>query len=71
MELLESLYSFALKWIKEFSTIQGGLQLVTVLGCGALAALTHKRWQQFITRLVGDLEQQGFVRFMLRACCCT
>jgi small-conductance mechanosensitive channel len=67
MELLETLYYFALKWIKEFSTIQGGLQLVTVLGCGALAALTHNRWQQFITRLVGDLEQQGFVRFMLRA----
>ena len=67
MELLESLYFFALKWIKEFTTIQGGLQLGTVLGCGALAALTHKRWQQFITRLVGDLEQQGFVRFILRA----
>jgi small-conductance mechanosensitive channel len=67
MELLETIYLFALKWIKEFSTIQGGLQLVTVVGCGALAALTHKRWQQFITRLAGDLEQQGFVRFMLRA----
>jgi len=67
MELLETLYYFALKWIKEFSTIHGGLQLVTVVGCGALAALTHKRWQQFITRLVGDLEQRGFVRFMLRA----
>ena len=67
MELLETLYYFALKWVKEFSTIQGGLQLVTVLGCGALAALTHKRWQQFITRLVGHLEQQGFVRYMLRA----
>ncbi len=67
MELLETLYYFALKWIKEFSTIHGGLQLVTVVGCGALAALTHKRWQQFITRLVGDLEQRGFVRFILRA----
>ncbi len=67
MELLETLYYFALKWIKEFSTIHGGLQLVTVLGCGTMAALTHKRWQQFITRLVGDLEQQGFVRFLLRA----
>jgi len=67
MELLETLYYFILKWIKEFSTIQGGLQLVTVLGCGTLAALTHKRWQQFLTRLVGDLEQKGFVRFMLRA----
>lgn len=66
MELLETLYYFFLKWIKEFSTIQGGLQLVTVLGCGALAALTHKRWQQFIMKLVGEFEQQGFFRFMLR-----
>jgi small-conductance mechanosensitive channel len=67
MELLEQLYQFALKWIKEFSTIQGGLQLGTVLFCGALAALTHKHWQRFITRLVGNLEQQGFIRFLLRA----
>lgn len=66
MELLETIYYFFLKWIKEFSTIQGGLQLVTVLGCGALAALTHKRWQQFIMKLVGEFEQQGFFRFMLR-----
>ncbi|MGD8803917.1 MAG: mechanosensitive ion channel [Gammaproteobacteria bacterium] len=67
MELLETLYNFALKWIKEFSTIQGGLQLGTVLVCGALAALTHKHWQNFITRLVGSLEKKGFIRFMLRA----
>jgi small-conductance mechanosensitive channel len=67
MELLETLYIFALKWIKEFSTIQGGLQLGTVLLCGALAALTHKHWQNFITRLVGSLEKKGFIRFLLRA----
>ncbi|MGD8581109.1 MAG: mechanosensitive ion channel [Gammaproteobacteria bacterium] len=67
MELLETLYNFVLKWIKEFSTIQGGLQLGTVLVCGALAALTHKHWQNFITRLVGSLEKKGFIRFMLRA----
>ena len=67
MELLETLYNFAFKWIKEFSTIQGGLQLGTVLLCGALAALTHKHWQNFITRLVGSLEKKGFIRFLLRA----
>jgi hypothetical protein len=67
MELLETLYNFAFKWIKEFSTIQGGLQLGTVLLCGALAALTHKHWQNFITRLVGGLEKKGFIRFLLRA----
>ena len=66
MELLESLYQYSLVWIKEFSTIQGGLQLADVLICAALAAFTHKHWQRFITRLVGDLEQQGFIRFILR-----
>ena len=66
MELLESLYQYSLVWIKEFSTIQGGLQLADVLICAALAAFTHKHWQRFITRLVGDFEQQGFIRFILR-----
>jgi len=66
MELLESLYHYSLVWIKEFSTIQGGLQLADVLICAALAALTHKHWQRFITRLVGNFEQQGFIRFILR-----
>ena len=66
MELLENIYHYSLGWIKEFSTIQGGLQLADVLICAALAALTHKHWQRFITRLVGDLEQQGFIRFILR-----
>lgn len=66
MEFLDTLYAFALKWLKEFTTIQGGLQLVTVVGCGALAALTHKHWQKFITRLVGSFEKQGFFRFILR-----
>ena len=66
MELLESLYHYSLAWIKQFSTIQGGLQLADVLICAALAALTHKHWQRFITRLVGNFEQQGFIRFILR-----
>ena len=66
MELLETLYSFALQRIEQFSTIQGGLQIADVIICGALAALTHKHWQQFITRLLGNFEQQGFIRFILR-----
>lgn len=66
MELLETLYSFFLERVEQFSTIQGGLQIADVIICGALAALTHKHWQQFITRLVGNFEQQGFIRFILR-----
>ena len=67
MEYLESAYDFSLKWIQEFSTIQGGLQVADVLICAVLAALTHKHWQTFITRLVGDLEEKRFIRFLLRA----
>ncbi|UCB55172.1 MAG: mechanosensitive ion channel [Thiotrichales bacterium] len=67
MELLESIYHFSLEWIETFSTIQGGLQLADVIFCVALAALTHKHWQRFIARLLGDLEQKGFIQFLLRA----
>jgi len=66
MDLLEKLYHFALEWIKEFSTIQGGLQIADVLICAALAALTHRHWQKFITRLAGDHEDKSFIRFVLR-----
>jgi small-conductance mechanosensitive channel len=67
MDLLESLYIHTLDLIRHFSTIQGGLQIADVILCAALALLTHKHWQRFITRLAGDLEQQGFFRFLLRA----
>jgi len=66
MEILETLYHFILKHVEQFSTIQGGLQIADVIICAALAALTHKHWQRFITRLVGNFEQQGFIRFLLR-----
>ena len=66
MEILESLYHFILKHVEQFFSIQGGIQVADVIICTALAALTHKHWQRFITRLVGDLESQGFIRFILR-----
>ena len=67
MDILETLYLHALDLVKQLATIQGGLQFADVLLCGALALFTHKHWQQFITRLVGNFEQQGFFRFLLRA----
>ena len=66
MELLENAYHLVLEWINRFSTIQGGLQVADVIICAALAALTHKHWQRFITRLAGDLEEKSFIRFVLR-----
>ena len=67
MEIIEKLLTLIQYWFDRFTTMQGGIQLLTVIGCGALAALTHKKWQLFITRLVGDLEKQNFIQFMLRS----
>jgi small-conductance mechanosensitive channel len=67
MELFTSLYSLLQKWFNEFTTIQGGLQMGSVVGCFVLAWLTHKRWQQFITRLLGNLERKAIFSFLLDA----
>lgn len=66
MELIDKLLPLLQSWFERFSTIQGGIQLLTVIGCGALAAATHKKWQLFITRLLGDLEKKNFFQFLLR-----
>ncbi len=67
MKFIDSLLPVLQYWFERFSTIQGGIQLLTVLGCGTLAALTHKRWQRFIQQLVGDLKKQPYVEYFLRA----
>jgi len=66
MELIDKLLPIIQSWFERFSTIQGGIQLLTVLGCGALAAVTHKKWQSFITQLLGNLEKKTFFQFLLR-----
>ncbi len=66
MELVDKLLPLIQSWFDRFSTIQGGIQLLTVIGCGALAAVTHKKWQLFITQLLGDLEKKNFFQFLLR-----
>ncbi|MCK4710953.1 MAG: hypothetical protein KAU21_20225, partial [Gammaproteobacteria bacterium] len=66
MEFIDKLLPLLQSWFERFTTMQGGIQLLTVLGCGTLAALTHKKWQFFITKLLGDLEKQNFFQFLLR-----
>jgi len=66
MELIDKLLPLLEYWFDRFTTIQGGIQLLTVVGCGALAAVTHKKWQLFITQLLGDLEKKNFFQFLLR-----
>jgi len=64
MELIEKLLPMIEYWFDRFTTIQGGIQLLTVVGCGALAAVTHKKWQLFITQLLGNLEKKNFFYLM-------
>jgi small-conductance mechanosensitive channel len=66
MDLTQTILNLLQKWFTEFTTISGGLQLATIVSCGLLAYLTHNRWQRFITKLLGDFEQQDFIRFLLR-----
>ncbi|MCK4833191.1 MAG: mechanosensitive ion channel [Gammaproteobacteria bacterium] len=66
MEFIDKLLPMIEYWFDRFTTIQGGIQLLTVIGCGALAAVTHKKWQLFITQLLGDLEKKNFFQFLLR-----
>lgn len=67
MDLTQTLLNLLNRWFTEFTTISGGLQLATIVGCGTLAYLTHNRWQRFITRLLGGFEKQPFIHFMLTA----
>jgi small-conductance mechanosensitive channel len=66
MELIDTLLQFLETQYHRFATIQGGIQILTVVGCGTLAAFTHKKWQLFITRLLGNLDKHDFVQFLLR-----
>ena len=65
MELVDTLLQFLEIQYHRFATIQGGIQILTVVGCGTLAAVTHKKWQLFIARLLGNLEKHDFVQFLL------
>ena len=66
MELIDTLLQFLETQYHRFATIQGGIQILTVVGCGTLAAVTHKKWQLFIARLLGNLDKHDFVQFLLR-----
>jgi len=66
MELIDKLLPLLQYWFDRFTTMSGGIQLLTVVGCGALASVTPKKWQLFITKLLGNLEKKNFFQFLLR-----
>ncbi len=65
MDIINSLTNLLQGWVDQFTTISGGLQLGAVIICGGLALATHKRWQRFIEKLLGDFENEPFIRFLL------
>ena len=65
MDIVHNLYELVQQVIQQFSTIESGLQLVTLIGCGALAYFTYSYWQELISRLVGGFESNGFVQYLL------
>lgn len=67
MEILDSLLHFFEYWFDRFTTVNGGIQLLTVVACGVLAVITHKKWQALIARLLSGLESHEFTRYLLRA----
>ena len=66
MDFFDTPFQIIEHWFDRFATIKGGIQLLTVIACGTLAAVTHKKWQLFITRLLGDLEKKDFIQFLLQ-----
>lgn len=66
MEFINNLLPLIESWFDRFVTIQSGVQLLTVVVCGALAAFSYQKWQLFITQLLGDFEKQNFIQFILR-----
>lgn len=66
MEIINTILQHFEQWFTLHATIEGGIQLLTVIGCGSLAAVTHKKWQLLIAKLVGDLEKKEFIQFLLR-----
>ena len=67
MEYIDRLIPVIQHWFDKLTTIESIIQIITVIFCGALAALTHQRWQSFITRLFGDLEKRTFFQLILSA----
>lgn len=67
MEIIDTAFQTLEHWLSLYATIDGGIQFIIVLSCGILAAITHKKWQRLMTNLVGDLEKQQLIEFLLRA----
>ncbi len=67
MDLIDKFLPQIQSWIEQFTTVESGIQLLTVVGCGILAAFTYKRWQKYIAKLLDGSEDKKLIEFVLRA----
>ena len=67
MDFINNLLPQIQSWIDRFTTVESGIQLITVVGCGLLAALTYKKWQKIIAKMLDGVENKKITEFLLRA----
>lgn len=67
MDLINNLLPTIETWFERFITIQNGVQLLTVVVCGALAFFTAKKWRVITNKLLSDNEKHTVIQFVLRA----
>lgn len=67
MEYINNLLPLIENWFERFITLQNGVQLLTVVICGALAFFTAKKWRVITNKLLSENEKHTFIQFILRA----
>ena len=67
MDLINNLLPTIETWFERFITIQNGIQLLTVVVCGALAFFTPKKWRVITNKFLSDNEKNTVIQFALRA----
>ena len=67
MDFIDNLLPQIHSWVDRFTTVESGIQLITVVGCGLLAALTYKKWQKIIAKMLDGVENKKITEFLLRA----
>ncbi len=67
MDFINTLLPTIETWFERFITVQNGVQLLTVVICGALAFFTAKKWRIITNKLLSDDDKHTVIQFVLRA----
>lgn len=67
MDFINTLLPTIETWFERFITVQNGVQLLTVVVCGALAFFTAKKWRIITNKLLSEDKKHTVIQFVLRA----